>query len=144
MSNYILKGIGGRRNRKEELKRMIEIEKFMRGKKVEIIKPRKERARETTSREQPERELRNQVIKELRKRGVKVYRIENSIGGKSTGIADLLVFNINKNKSGFIELKASSIILRQDNQREFRENCLRCGINHWVVCSVSEAVEAIA
>jgi len=144
MNKGVVQGIGGRRNRKEELKRMIEIGKFMRGEKVEVKKIRKERTKEEKPRNQPERELRNQVIKELRRLGIRVYRIENSITGiNNSGVPDLWVFNMNKNKAGFIELKSLKGILA-DNQKAFRESCLLCNVNHWVVRSVSDALESIA
>jgi len=106
-------------------------------------KARKARARETTPREQPERELRNTVIKELRRHGVKVMRVENSITGiNNTGLPDLWVVNVNKNIAGWIELKSLRGVLT-GNQPQFREDCLLCGVKHWVVRSVSEAMEAI-
>lgn len=111
--------------------------------KGESIKVRKARAKETEPRDQPERELRNAVIKELRRRGVKVMRIENSIvGRRNTGIPDLWVVNRRKNIAGWVELK-SSIGILTGNQPQFREDCLRCGVNHWVIRSVDEAVGVI-
>lgn len=110
--------------------------------KVEMPKkPRKERAKETKPRLQPERELRNNVINELRKRGIKVMRLENSIVGENnTGIADLIVFNLRKGIGGFIELKAEQGVLT-GKQPEFQEACRVCHINYWIARSVEEAVE---
>ena len=136
----IVQGIGGRKNKKEEIKRVIDLCKLMKGEKLDIIKVRKERAKETCPRKQPEREIRNQIIKELRKKGIKVMRVENAITGKNnTGLPDLWVVNINKNKAGWIEIKSEKGIL-QDHQRIFREDCIRCNVNHWVVYSLTDAI----
>lgn len=106
-------------------------------------KPRKLRAKETKKRKQPERELREEVIKELRKHGIKVMRIENSIVGKNnTGIADLIVFNLRKGIFGFIELKSRRGSLT-GRQPEFQEACRTCGINYWIVRSKEDAVKNI-
>jgi hypothetical protein len=106
-------------------------------------KPRKLRAKETRPRKQPERELRNAVIKELRRHGIKVIRVENSITGKNnTGVADLIVFNLHKGLFAFVELKAEQGRLT-GRQPEFQEACRICGINYWVVRSVREAVEIV-
>ena len=127
--------------KESERKRMGAFVKMMKGEKITV---RKKRAKETKPREQPERELRNDVIKQLRRKGVIVMRIENGVGGRrNSGIGDLLVFNLNKNIAGFIELKDSKHGVLSKVQKIFRENCIRCGINHWVVRSVSEAMEVI-
>ena len=133
-------GIERRASWKDQYRGFKTLCKIMKG---EEVKQRKERAKETKPREQPERELRNAVIKELRKHGVKVMRIENSITGRrNTGIPDLWVVNVLKNKAGFMELKADKGVL-SDNQRIFREDCLRCNVNHWIIKSVVDAMEAI-
>lgn len=106
--------------------------------------PRKKfvRAKETTPREQPERALRNEVIKELRRHAVKVMRVENSICGKNNvGIADLLVFCESTFWGGFLELKAEKGIL-SDEQKEFQRLCALCGIKYLVVKTL-EDVERI-
>jgi len=142
MQKGVVKGLGGRRNREKALSGFGGFVKLMKGEKVEV-KKRKKRAKETSPRLQPERILRNDVIKELRKRGVKVMRVENAIvGRRNIGIPDLWVVNINKNIAGWIELKSKQGLLKT-HQKVFREDCLRCGINHWVVRSVSQAMEAV-
>lgn len=142
MDKHAVKGIGGRRNKKEELQRMINIVKLQQG-TFEAPKARKERAKETKPREQPERELRENVIRELRRAGVKVMRVENSIVGKhNTGISDLIVFNLKNGVGGFMELK-SSIGDLTGHQPEFQEACKACNINYWVVRSVEEAKEVV-
>lgn len=114
----------------------------MRGEEVDI-KIRKPRAKETKPREQPERELRNNVIRELRRCGCKVKRIENSICGQNKSIADLLVFNPSKCIGGFLELKSMTGVLSKgkNSQEEFFYLCKTCGINCWLVRTVEEAKE---
>jgi len=129
-----------RKPKKDQLKRMSAFTAMAKG---EPIKPRKPRAKEIGPREQPERELRNQIIKELRKRGIKVMRVENAIVGRhNTGLPDLWVVNINKNLAGWMELKSEKGILAP-HQKQFREDCLRCGVRHWVVRSLTEAMEVV-
>lgn len=111
----------------------------------DVRQPRQpsKRKKETVPRKQPEAEIRNDIIKGLRAMGVKVMRIENSIGGKNnTGIADLLVFSEYRAIGGFMEVKAPNGRLT-GNQPEFRRLCLDCGINYWVVQSLEEAKKAI-
>ncbi len=116
--------------------------KMMRGEKVEI-ETRKKRDKETKPREQPERELRNIIIKELRKRRVVVKRIENSITGKNNvGIPDLLVFNRAKRQFSWLELKSLRGVL-SPKQKEFREDCILCNTRHFVIRSLTEAIEAV-
>lgn len=135
-------GISAHKNFKDEMKAFPTLVKIHRGEKVEV-KQRKKRAKETKPREQPERNLRNDIIKELRKKGIKVMRVENSITGRhNTGMPDLWVVNIFKNKAGWMELKSDKGILT-GNQPQFRNDCLRCNVNHWIVRSMSEAMEAI-
>jgi hypothetical protein len=110
--------------------------------KGEPIQPRKKRAIEIGPREQPERELRNQIIKELRKRGIKVMRVEPCFGKYNIGIPDLWVMNINKNIAAWFELKSDHGILKP-HQKQFREDCLRCNVKHYVIRSISDALEAI-
>lgn len=102
---------------------------------VKMPKKRRARKKETVPRQQPEAELRKQVVRYLRTRG-KCYRIENGITGKNnTGLADLLFF-----WSGgmvWIELKSNEGTL-QDNQIEFQELCKKAHINHWVIRSIDE------
>jgi hypothetical protein len=135
-------GYERRRKLCDEVKAFPLLVKLHKGETVEV-KTRKERAKETRPREQPERELREHVIAELRKKGIKVMRLENSIVGKNnTGMPDLWVVNVYKNKAGWMELKSDRGILT-GNQPQFRADCLRCNVNHWVVRSLGEAMEAI-
>ena len=124
--------------KKDDLKRMTALTAFAQG----VFKPRKERAKETAPRNQPERELRNEVIRVLREKHCRVYRIENSIAGKSTGIADLLIFNPRQGKWCFMELKSHRGRL-QDNQRVFKDLCQRCGVPYFVCRTVEDAMEIV-
>lgn len=126
---------------KADCARMSAITQMMQG--TLKVKTRKKRAKETKPREQPERELRNNVIKALRKIGCHVYRIENAITGRNnTGISDLLVFRPSQGICLFIELKSVTGPL-QSNQRVFQGLCDTCGIRYRVVRSVDEAVEVV-
>ena len=101
---------------------------------------RKPRALETKPREQPERLLRNEVIKELRKKGWEVIRIENGIGGRrNRGVPDLWVFHEYKRIAGWIELKDIHGVLSLE-QRIFQTYCKACYVNHWVIRTVEEAL----
>lgn len=135
------KGIGAKPSLKDRIKSSIDLMKISKGEKVEVPKKRKPRKKETKPRNQEEAKIRADVIKELRKKGVQVMRIENAITGRhNTGIPDLWFFNINKRKAGFIELKTPKGILT-GNQPQFREFCILCGIPHYIVRSVGDALE---
>jgi hypothetical protein len=109
-----------------------------RGEYIEKSPPRKARAKETKPRNQPERRLRRDVIKTLRKRGYRVSRVENSISGKdNTGLGDLWVFNEWGRFAGWVELKSESGRLTGE-QPEFQRLCQLCGVNYWVIKSESD------
>lgn len=95
--------------------------------------PRKKRKKETEPRKQPEREFRNKAIKWLRSNNCIVYRIENSIQ-YNVGIPDLLVF---AQQQWWVELK-SPIGNLSAEQYEFRQRCLRVGINHLVARDIED------
>ena len=107
----------------------------------DVKMPRKKfiRAKETAPRKQEEAEFRNIIIPHLRRKGCKVMRIENSIGGRhNIGIADLLVFCEATFWGGFVELKAEKGIL-SDEQKEIQRLCALCGIKYLVVKTLEEA-----
>ncbi|MEK7578765.1 MAG: hypothetical protein AAB456_03570 [Patescibacteria group bacterium] len=107
----------------------------------DVPNPRKrfKRAKETAPRRQEEAAFRNILIPHLRRKGCKVIRIENSIGGRhNIGIADLLVFCESTNWGGFVELKAEKGIL-SDEQEEIQRLCALCGIKYLVVKTLEEA-----
>ena len=109
-------------------------------------KPRKARAKETTPREQPEREFRNEVIKHLRKKGCIVKRMENGVCGKlGRGVPDLLVFCptydenffIQKMIFYFLELK-SDVGQLGPEQEEFKKCCEAAGVRHVVARTLDD------
>jgi len=107
---------------------------------IKLKKNRKKRAKETTPRNQPERELRKEVINYLKCEGCVVKRIENSISGKNIGnsIPDLWVFYEPTQWGGWIELKAPGKDLYDKGQIHFRDMCLTTNVNHLVVRSIDE------
>lgn len=105
---------------------------------VKPYKQRKPRAKGYKC-DRAEDRLRPLVIKELKKQGFRVYRIENSICGKSSGITDLLVFG---GKMWFIELKVKPGDLK-GKQREFQRNCQRTQTNHMVIWSTEQVKDLI-
>ena len=131
-----------RRDKQARIQRINNMMKFMSGEKLEPKKERKERADKGASHRKPEEELRNDIIKDLRKSGFKVKRIENSITGKNNiGLPDLLVIHRHTNIFGFIEVKTHAnwkTNKLKEKQLEFRTDCRRCGVKHWVVRSIEE------
>lgn len=92
----------------------------------------------------PEADIRNDIIKEFKSRGIKVKRVENSIGGSHKSIPDLWFFDPVTKKAGWMEVKSKvgSLSKGKDSQEEFRDLCILCNIPHWVVRSVDEALAA--
>lgn len=76
--------------------------------------------------------------------GVKVKRIENSIGGRHKSIPDLWFFDPVTKKAGWMEVKTATGQLSKgdDSQEEFRDLCILCKIPYWVIRSVDEAIAA--
>src|SRR3990167_3504311 len=114
----------------------------------DVKNPRKRfiRAKETTPREQPEREFRNEVIKYLRKKGCIVKRLENGVCGKlGRGVPDLLVFYpthdeyffSQKMLFYFLELKSDVGQLRPE-QEEFKKCCEAAGVRHVVARTLDD------
>ncbi len=112
-------------------------------------KKRKPRSKETAPRRKEEAEFRRDVIKLLKKKGCRVWRIENGVtGGLGNGLPDLLVFMpipvhgvfgyIGDNyvpplKMVWVELKSSSGIMYIKEQIEFMECCKSAGVKHLVL-----------
>lgn len=92
----------------------------------------------------PEADIRNEIIKKLRMLGIKVKRIENSIGGRHISIPDLWFFDPITKIAGWMEVKTlvGRLSKGPDSQEEFRDLCILCNINHWVVRSYEEALAA--
>lgn len=124
---------------KKELKAMIAIHTGL------PIKSRKVRAQETKPREQPERELRKNIIKYLRNRGCSVKRIENSITRNlGNGIPDILFFTPVRgfncyppSRFYFLELKSDKGTLRPE-QKEFKDLCGKSGTGYILARSVDD------
>jgi hypothetical protein len=92
----------------------------------------------------PEADIRNAIIEEFKSRGIKLKRVENSIGGSHKSIPDLWFFDPITKKAGWMEVKTSvgRLSKGKDSQEEFRDLCLLCHIPYWVVRSVDEALTA--
>ena len=103
----------------------------------DVKMPRKKfvRAKETRPRNQEEALYRKEVIKELRRHGCFVRRIENSITRElGNDLPDLLVFTNDLYppiKMVWVELKSSTGVLSYGQQR-FRDLCVMAGIKHIV------------
>ena len=110
----------------------------------DVKMPRKKfiRAKETAPRKQEEAEFRREVIKLLRRKGFRVWRIENGVsGGLGNGLPDLLIFSTSK--MVFIELKSSSGIMYIKEQIEFMECCNAAGVKHLVLRPGEDVLERI-
>jgi len=105
------------------------------------IKIRKPRAKETKPRKEYDRaedKLRPLIIKEFRRLGYVVYRVENSISGRrNSGLGDLFVLHVGKGFSAWVEIKTEIGVL-SDVQRVFRSLCDQTNTKYVVVRSVEE------
>jgi antibiotic biosynthesis monooxygenase (ABM) superfamily enzyme len=92
----------------------------------------------------PEADIRNAIIDKFRCSGIVVKRIENSICGRHKSIPDLWFFDPVTKIAGWMEVKSKTGTLTkgEDSQEEFQTLCKVCGVNHWVVRSVDEAMAA--
>src|SRR3990167_10543773 len=95
-------------------------------------KPRKPRPTGLTYK-RDESKIRTDIIKELRKHGYKVWRVEPSFRGKF-GLGDLWVMH-ERGVASWLEVKALNGVLSKD-QMDFQELCLKCRVHHLVVRSV--------
>ena len=103
-------------------------------------KPRKDNGIVRGHSNQPERELRLDVLKYLRKKGARVWRIENAIVVKrGRGLPDLCFFR--NSFFYFCELKSETGTLRLE-QREFKLLCEEAGIRHLVIRCVNDFKQA--
>ena len=85
---------------------------------------------------QPEAVLRKAIVKELRRRGFQVWRIEPSFRGK-WGVADLWFFSLRAAGGGWIEVKTPTGTLN-DDQIEFERLCFENRIFYQVLTSVED------
>lgn len=117
---------------------------------VKLYKPRKPRAHETGPRSQPERQLRAEVIKYLRRKGCYVKRIENSICNElGNFLPDIVFFTpaieyncYPRSRMFFAELKSLKGTLSQ-GQKKFRECCELAGIGYLEVRSLEDIKERV-
>lgn len=97
------------------------------------------RAKETKPRKEydlAEARLRKEVIKKLRSRGYKVWRIETAVMGQ-LGLPDLLIMKIGGGQGAFIELKTPTGYLSKE-QIEFQSLCDRNRMYYYVVRSIDD------
>lgn len=87
-----------------------------------------------------EDKVRTDIIKELRKKGYKVRRVEPFVRGKFS-LADLYVWKRDKFMA-WLEVKSSSGVL-SPGQLEFQEDCISCKIHYHVVRSVEQALDIV-
>lgn len=86
--------------------------------------------------DQAEARLRKEVIKELRRRGYKVWRIETAIMGQ-LGLPDLLIMKISGGQGAFIELKTPQGYLSKE-QVEFCSLCDTNRMYYYIVRSMDD------
>ncbi len=85
---------------------------------------------------QPEAIFRTHLIKHLKKHHCKTWRVEPAFRGKF-GLGDLWVVSLNKKWAGWVETKALRGSL-SSNQKEFQEDCVKCGVNYLVARRVED------
>lgn len=124
-----------RQSRKTKMDNTLGVMKFMAGEEVKQKRKRKPRGKDKGPRQQPERELRKEVIKWLRKHGAEVWRVENSVY-RQVGLPDLLFFHPSEGFF-FCELKSNKGRLREE-QKYFRDLCIRHKVNHVVIRSIDQ------
>jgi len=92
----------------------------------------------------PEADIRNDIIKKFLGLGIKIKRLENSICGRHKSFPDLWFFDPITKVAGWMEVKSKTGALSKgaDSQEEFQSLCKLCNVNHWVIRSVDEAVDA--
>ncbi len=101
------------------------------------VKPRKERVKGYKC-NRAEDVLRTEIIKALRKRGARVFRLEPSTRGR-WGVSDLLVFTP-KDEMIFMEVKTPNGIMSED-QNTFLRLCMLSFERYEVVRSVEDALQ---
>ena len=91
----------------------------------------------------PELTLLQEIMKQLKHRGCKVWHIENKLRGNK-GIPDLLVYKDGGASGCFpparmtwVEVKAPKGVLSPE-QKEFRELCIKAGVRHIIARSVAD------
>ena len=134
---YKREGLNQSRKKPDWKKQIKAMKAVIEGKEVKV---RKKRAKETKPRNQVEAGFRKDVFKWLKKYADDYKRIENSLHGKhSRALPDFLFFK--NNVFYFLELKGTGDL--NDEQRTFKERCLKSGINHITAWSVDDIEEGI-
>ena|SRR3990167_11090027 len=105
-----------------------------------LVKPKKPRKPRPTglTYKRDESKIRTDIIKELRKHGYKVWRVEPSFRGKF-GLGDLWVMH-ERGVASWLEVKALNGVLSGD-QSFFQRMCRNCKVNYHIVRSVQEALD---
>ena len=101
-----------------------------------VEKPRKARAKGYKCNREEDR-LRPLIVKELRKEGYTVFRLEPFQKGKF-GVSDLLVMG--KGVSVFLEIKKPGGV-QSDSQKEFHQLCIDCSCYYFITTSPEDAVD---
>ena len=109
---------------------------FVMGKDIfeDVKMPRKKRMKETKKRKKYDRaedRLRVNVLREYRRQGCTIYRIENGLPGYK-GIPDLWVFNPRTGWGGWVELKTDKGVMSK-HQLKFQDLCKKTNVNHVVL-----------
>lgn len=105
---------------------------------IKVKRKRNERAKETQPRRKEEAIFRTNLISFLRRKGCKVFRIEPAFRGKF-GLGDLWVSCRKTKWAGWVETKSLTGVL-SDDQREFKEDCGICNINHIVARKLDDVL----
>ena len=131
-----IKGIGGKRQHDhlKECKAIAQVAGWVVLPDIKIRRPRKDKGMTRGKYNQLEAQLRKIVIKWLKKRGAKVWRIETAINHQ-LGLPDILFF-INK-EMYWCELKSETGMLSKE-QLLFEHLCCSSGINHIIARSIED------
>lgn len=97
---------------------------------IRVRKPRKKELLPRKEYDRAEDRLRPVIVNDLRNRGCKVMRLENSIVGKNNiGFPDLWVFNPKNKWAGWVEVKTPFGVMSEE-QLKFQAMCKLCNVNH--------------
>jgi len=128
--SYIIKGF------EKQTKKNAGLRACVMGGIVKPKKARKARAKGYKCNREEDR-LRPLIVKELRKAGYTVFRLEPFQKGKF-GVSDLLVMG--KGVSVFLEIKKPGGV-QSDSQKEFENLCIECSQHYLIATSPEEAVD---
>ena len=108
--------------------------KIRKGEKVSLKQHKEKEYKPRGKYNREEDRLRPLIIKELRKRGFQVWRVETSIQHQ-LGLPDLWIANRLTATAGWIEVKTPTGVLSEE-QKEFADLCWLSKVNHCVLRSV--------